>query len=209
MGNAFLMGVQSFSSFVFGLHASRVRGGALFRLLGGLVAIWIVAALVVGYVRGNRPTTESVAAMMARDLPSASEPEARRREIDRIAASLNRLDFDARRQLRQTRADIGFFKNLDAGERVAFLEKTLPEGFRQTIEALNKMNPAERKRLLDRALARLREETPDRDWADAEAEVQKALAVGMETFLRDANAQVKVEFAPILEELQRGIRSQR
>jgi hypothetical protein len=36
-----------------------------------------------------------------------------------------------------------------------------------------------------------------------------ALAVGMETFLCDANAQVKVEFAPILEELQRGIRSQR
>jgi hypothetical protein len=77
--------------------------------------------------------------MMTRDLPSASEPEARRREIDRIAASLNRLDFQARRQLRQTRADVGFFKNLDAGERVAFLEKTLPEGFRQTIEALKSL----------------------------------------------------------------------
>jgi hypothetical protein len=209
MGNDILLGMQSFSSFVSGLHAFRVCGGALLRLLGGLVAIWIVAALVVGYVRGNRPTTESVAAMMTRDLPSASEPEARRKEIDRIAASLNRLDFDARQQLRKTRTDVGFFKNLDADERVAFLEKTLPEGFRQTIEALNKMNPAERKRLLDRALARLHKETPDRDWADAGAEVQKALAVGMETFLRDANAQVKVEFAPVLEELQRGIRSQR
>ena len=88
-------------------------------------------------------------------------------------------------------------------ERKRFLDLTLPVGFRQLMGALNKMNPEQRKKMVQRALRSLEREEPEiNDRINREA-VQQMIAQGMDSFYQDADSEVKLDFAPVIEELQR------
>lgn len=160
---------------------------------------------MVLWTRAARPTPEKLAAFMeANPLVGASEG-GREEIIRRVTNELNRLDFDQRRELRADGELRSFFESLRPDERSRFLDLTLPEGFRQMMLALNKMAPERRKKLVDRALEDLRSASPELAERVNEDEVRKILAEGVGTFYEEASAEVKMEFAPVLEELQRNV----
>jgi hypothetical protein len=137
----------------------------------------------------------------------AQAPEVERLAvIDRVAAQLNRLDFEQRRELRTDPAIRAFFEELTPAERSYFLEKTLPEGFRQMINALNNMEPERRKRIVQRALEDVRKMDSEGNHLHLnEEEVKKFISQGLGTFYEEASVEVKLEFASVIEELQRNL----
>lgn len=177
------------------------------RALLVLAGIWLVAGGVVWFVRSAKPTPASITSYVATH-PLAGQPAAARaRIIEKTAAQLNRLSFEDRRAFRQERGLDGFFKSLTPEEQSHFLDLTLPEGFRQLMQALNTMKPEKRKKLVERALADLESGRPDR--ADRPpidaAQQQKFINQGMNAFYQDANADVKLDFAPVIEQMQRAL----
>jgi hypothetical protein len=175
--------------------------------------VWLLAAGTAHLVRSMKPTPESLVRYVdAHPMANASTAE-RRQIIDKVVAQLNRLNFEERRAVRTSKSIDGFFRNLTDEERNDFLDRTLPEGFRQMMLALNKMTPEKRKQLVERALS-------DLDKANAngsdqarrpidQAQSQKIIKQGMSAFYEEANADVKMDFAPVIEQMQRTMQSLR
>ena len=107
-------------------------------------------------------------------------------------------------------------------EKGAFIEATLPTGFKQMITAFEQQPEERRRRSIDEALRRLREtseQTPDAFRSpesgtnrppplspELEAKVR---TLGLKSFYSQSSAQTKAELAPVLEELQRLMESGR
>lgn len=173
------------------------------RIIIILAVVWLVAGSIIWWTRAARPTPASVTAYIQKNSLD-NVPETRRTEvIDHVAAQMNRLNFEERQQLRKSRVDRNFFEKLTPEERQHFLDLTLPEGFRQLMLALNKMTPEQRKKIVQRALDDLEKEDPENGARVDREEVQKMIGQGMESFYKDASVEVKLDFAPVIEQLQR------
>lgn len=174
-----------------------------------LVAVWLCAGAVILYTRAQRPTAESFVRYLEENKLDGLDPARRAAVITGVTDRLNRLDFEQREQLRLMRRDRTFFQQLTPEERRTFLEATLPEGFRQLMQALNKMTPEERRKIARRALDDLERDNegipPRVDKADA----QKVIEQGLGAFYEEASAEVKLDFAPVLERLQRNLQGLR
>lgn len=175
------------------------------RFVAVLVAIWLVAGGVVWLTRAVRPTPESVSAYIDRHpIGNLPAPE-REKVIAHVAAQFNRLNFEQRQELRKLRTDHRFLEQMSPAERQRFLDLTLPEGFRQLMLALNKMDPEKRRKLVQKVLDDMEKEYPtQRERIDDQA-IQKIISQGMDSFYQDASADVKLEFAPVIEQLQRSV----
>lgn len=167
------------------------------------VAVWVIAGLVIFWTRASRPTPASLTAYIEKHSLENLNPSKRAEVIDTVADQLNKLNFDQRQELRRSKIDKRIFEQMTEEERKRFLDRTLPEGFRQLMIALNKMDPAKRKKIVERALNDLEKDSPeDMDRVDR-AEVQKMISQGMDSFYSEASAEVKLDFAPVIEQLQR------
>ena len=100
-------------------------------------------------------------------------------------------------------------------EKGAFIEATMPGGFKQMINAFEQLPEDKRRKMIDDSLKRLRE-TNDRLQAGqvvmqggtnrppiSEELQAKVRTIGLKTFYSQSSAQTKAELAPVLEELQR------
>jgi len=179
------------------------------RTLAVLAAVWLVATAVILVSRSASPTPEKLKAYVAAHRIEGLGEAQRREVIENAARQINRLTFDQRRELRESGDIRRFFEQMTPAERSRFLDLTLPEGFRQMMAALNKMSPEKRQRLVRRVLDDMRKTTPQAAERIKEEEVKKILAQGVSSFYEDANADVKLDFAPVLEELQRNIQNLR
>lgn len=142
--------------------------------------------------------------------PLAGLADAERAKVlEKTAAQLNSLTFEQRRDLRESGAVRNFFESLCPPERARFLDLTLPEGFRQMMSALNKMAPEKRQKLVQRVLDDIKKNAPQSAERIHEDEVKKIVGQGVSSFYENANADVKLDFAPVLEELQRNLQSPR
>jgi len=178
-----------------------------------IAVIWALAAGVAFMAKQAQPTPEKLLTYL-RDHPVTAEAGARREAvIDEVAKTLNRLDFEQRRQLQRSQELRSFFESLDGAEQEDFIEKTLPEGFRQMMLAFNKMEPDRRKRLVNQAIADI--ERADTEARRAipdefnEAAAQKIIDEGLQAFYTEASADVKLDFAPVIERLQQSLQSMR
>lgn len=181
------------------------------RVAAILAGIWLVAGGVVWLVRSAKPTAASLEQYVAAHPLGEAAPAERARLIENVADRLNRLSFEERRGFREGRRLDGFFQSLTAEERGRFLDLTLPEGFRQMMQALNAMKPDQRQKIVQRALADIEagrgpggRPATDRPPID-EAQQQKIISQGMSAFYEDANADVKLDFAPVIEQMQRSL----
>lgn len=173
------------------------------KVAGVAVLIWAVAGGVIYWSRAARPTAQSVTAYMdAHPLGGLGSGE-RGRIIQEAAEQLNRLDFKEREELRKLRRDREFFAQLTQEERKKFLELTLPQGFRELMKALNAMSPTQRKQIVNRAMRNVERENPELADRFTESDMAKIVSSGLEAFYEDANADVKLEFSPVIERLQR------
>ena len=172
-----------------------------------LAAVWMVAGGIIWWARSQKPTPEKLLAYVEShsiDGRSAGEREA---VMKKVAGQLNGLSYEERRELRVSRRLDRFFRGLNPDEQTRFLDLTLPEGFKQMMESLNKMKREDRKRLVERTLNEMqKQEVPGeaREPRD-DANAQKIIDQGLKSFYSEANAETKMDVAPILEQMQRNL----
>lgn len=130
-------------------------------------------------------------------------PPKREAIIDRAARQLNGLTFEQRQELKEGGTIRTFFTQLTSEERRRFLALTVPDGFRQLISTLNKMDPLERNRLVQRTLRNVRTHSAEAATIGDEEGIPKMISDGLSLFDEEANPEVKRAFAPVIEEVQR------
>jgi hypothetical protein len=188
--------------------------------VAALAAIWIVAWAGHWFFSNLRMTGEKVRAYVESvDLSKLSGDE-RARALQRLAEMLNKLSPEERRQMRFGRTAGDWFTQMTEEEKGTFIEATMPTGFKQMISAFEEMPEDKRRRAVDNAIRRLKEqrdraptgpggagggETPPIS-PELEAKVR---TIGLKSFYSESSAQTKAELAPLLEELQRSMESGR
>lgn len=184
------------------------------------MAIWIVA--VVGYTiaKNAKATPEKVKAYVESIDLSKLSAEERAKAIRKLADMLNKLSLEDRRRARLERLTWGWFNEMTEDEKGAFLEATMPTGFKQMLTSFEQLPEDKRKKTVDDALRRLKEaQAQDPSLAnnngtngppvlskELEAKVR---SIGLQTFYSQSSAQTKAELAPVLEELQKIMESGR
>ena len=133
---------------------------------------------------------------------------------------MNKLSYEERQRLRIERTANNWFEQMTEAEKGQFIEATMPTGFKQMITAFEELPEDKRKRTVDGALKRLREQRER--MASGEGDGQrtngppispeleaKVRTIGLKSFYGESSAQTKAELAPLLEELQRSMESGR
>lgn len=172
-----------------------------------LAAIWLVAGGAIFWARQVKVTPESLTAYLdTHPVESASSPD-RSKLIEQVAGQMNALTYEQRREVRVGRRLDAFFKSLTAEEQSRFLDLTLPTGFKQMMESLNRMEPPKRKQFVERALRDMR----DHEGEDAKIDqnARKMIDQGFKSFYNEASTEVKMDVAPLLEQLQKNLQGLR
>ena len=174
------------------------------------VTIWVVVGAVIFFARSQKVTTKSVAKYLDTHPMEGSTPMVRAKVIEKLADQINRLGQEERRGVRMGRGLDGFFRGLTPEEQGRFLDLTLPTGFQQMIEALNKMNPVQRQKFVDKALADMKQREGDRPKDEQlDANAKKIIEQGFKTFYSSASVDVKMDVAPLIEQIQRNLQERR
>lgn len=183
-----------------------------------VIAIWAVAMAGYFIAKNAKVTAEKVRAYVASvDLSKLSAAE-RAEALRKLAEMLNRLSLEERREMRMGRTIGDWFAQMTEEEKAAFIEATMPTGFKQMIAAFEELPDEQRKRTVDRAMKRLREdqqqgafgESNGTNAAPLSPELEaKVRTIGLKSFYSESSAQTKAELAPLLEEIQRNMESGR
>jgi hypothetical protein len=177
-----------------------------------LAAVWLVAGGAIFWARSSKVTPISLSRHIDGLQLDGRSPSDRLKEVDEVADQLNHLTYEERREVRMSRKTDRFFKTLTPPEQDRFLDRTLPTGFKQMMEALNKMERGQRQRFVDRTLKEMRdregeeqrEKSPQED-----AAAQKIINQGFKSFYSEANAETKMDVAPLIEEMQKNLQGLR
>lgn len=179
-------------------------------VLISLGLIWAVAGGIIYGVRQAQPTAESLTVYLGQH-PLTNETGTKRAKIiNRVSDMLNGLKLEDRQALQGDGVTRDFFMSLTPKEQAAFLDATLPVGFKQIMEAFNKMVPEKRKEFVERALAEAKKRQSEGPPAGLNEElVQKMVNQGLNAFYAEASANAKLDLAPLIEQMQRNLQSLR
>jgi hypothetical protein len=180
------------------------------KVVGLLLVIWIAVGGAIFWARSVRATPESVMRYLDGQPLQGKAPAARDDVIKGVAGQLNQFTYEQRREVRVSRKLDAFFKSLSPAEQSRFLDLTLPTGFHRMMESLNKMTPEKRKEFVDKALADMKKhEGEDRPDGQLDANARKVIDQGFKSFYSDASADVKMDMAPLIEQMQRNMQGSR
>lgn len=170
-------------------------------------SVWLVVGGLVVWVQGKKPTPERVVAYVsANPLEGRPAPD-RMKVIEAVASQVNRIEFEERREMDRKRTLEPFWATLTPEERMHYLGLVLPKGFKQMMENFNKMEPAQRKKLVQRAVEEMRSRSDDQQPRDVtEAQMKKIVEQGLKTFYSDATIEAKMDALPFLEQLEQTIK---
>ena len=188
-----------------------------------VVAIWMIALAGYTIARNRKMTAEKVRAYAASVDLSKLSGDARADALKRLADMLNALSMEERRKARLDRLTWNWFSAMTEEEKAAFVEATMPTGFKQMISAFEELPDDKRKQTIDDALRRLRDgggrpgfgpragnsqgtNSPPVISKELQAQIQ---TIGLKTFYSQSSAQTRAELAPVLEEMQRVMESGR
>ena len=188
-----------------------IKAGVILCLLWGVV-------LAVAKISGDqRVDPESIRVFLVENPVETEDGEPldadqRREIIDEYAEKLNRLNWKQRRELRETAHEAGepgrvFFESLNKDEQIYLIEKTVDAHFKSVMNAFNDMEKSERAEMIRkiskdmesddqgrREMERLKEED--------EQVLEKIVESGMRAYYKEANAEVKLDLAPLMQQMQ-------
>src|SRR5881394_2473720 len=134
------------------------RWRPVFIALGAVVVIWIIALTCYSIAKNSKLTAEKARAYAdSVDLRKLSASD-RQKAIQKLADMLNALSPEERRKARLDGLARKWLDEMTEEEKGAFLEKTMPTGFKQMITAFEQMPEDKRRRAVDDALRRMREQ---------------------------------------------------
>lgn len=180
--------------------------------IGVIGVVWVATVLAMSSFRSQQPTAEKVEQFIA-DHPLENLPvDDRQAFVAELAERVNRLPHDQRRALRTNPRMRQVIQSMTETERMAYLDRTLPEGFRQFMDAVDEMEPEERDKLVQRAMEDIEREALRQRRGQSrpyftEAERQRILEAGVTAYYRDASAETKIALQPLVEQLQQLSRS--
>ncbi len=185
--------------------------------LTALVPLWLAVAVVQHLTDDDISSPEETIAILA-DAPwlhpeaGAASITARAAHIELAIKNMNLLNFEQRREVRETGADTlkQFFDSLTPEERKVYVDRTVQKAFDAVIKGFKAMAPAERKDMVNRVRRGIR---PNRTGPDAQKiadEDQKMfdefIDLGIEDYLKNASTEEKMKLAPAIEDMQTRIR---
>ena len=171
------------------------------RSLLALFLVWSLAAGAILIVDRTRPTPQKFISYAAAHPLEGLAPTERAKVIDRAARIINGLSTEQRRELKRSGALRAFFVKLTSEERRHFAELTLPAGFCAMIKTLNKMDPEARQKLAEQTLRDMRRGSAQADEFEKD-DIENMISHGSQIFEKEADPQVKLDFAPVFEEVQ-------
>jgi hypothetical protein len=185
--------------------------------------IWLVALAGYRIARNAKMTAEKVRAYAESVDISKLSGDARAKAIRELADKLNALSLEERRKARLERQAWSWFDKMTEEEKAAFIEATMPTGFKQMLTSFEQLPDDKRRKTIDDALKRLKETRdqvaggtggPNQRGTNSPPilsdELQaKVRTIGLKTFYSQSSAQTKAELAPVLEEMQRVMESGR
>ncbi len=186
-----------------------------------IAAVWLLSWGGYTVAKNSKMTAEKLCAYaQSVDLSRLSGKE-RAAAIAQLAAKLNALSADERQQARMEGVWAHWFEEMTEEEKSAFLEATMPSGFKQMLTAFEHLSEDKRRRAIGESLKRLkdlrenlRENGQSRPVTTTNQsplitpEMEKRVReIGLKTFYSESSAQTKAELAPIMEELQRMMES--
>jgi hypothetical protein len=198
------------------------RQRPLFFGVAALVAVWVLA--MGGYALADhwKMTAEKLRAYLARTDLNALSGEARLRALRDLEDKINMLSAEERRNARLEKLWNKWFEEMTEAEKSAFLDATLPTGFKQMLTSFEQLEPEKRKQAIDNAIKNLKEarESSPEEYQKANAsrtnapvlseDLQKQVAViGLKSVYSDSSAETKAELAPLLEEIQKNMETGR
>jgi prepilin-type N-terminal cleavage/methylation domain-containing protein/prepilin-type processing-associated H-X9-DG protein len=160
---------------------------------------FLPAALFGGRARRG-PTPERLIAYVQSHPLEGQSADERSKRLEKVADQVNGLSYEQRRHVRAGRQLESFFRSLTSAEQTRFLDRTLPTGFKQMMEAFNKMTPAKRKEFVERTLADMRKQEDGDAPPPDDENVEKIINEGLKSFYTEASAEVKMDFAPLIEQ---------
>ena len=190
-----------------------------------LACAWLLAWGGYKFAQGRRVTTEKVAQYLRSVDLSQLSSEARAEALRELARKMNALSVEDRRRARFAGDWDKWFAAMTEAEKAAFLDATLPSGFKQMLTSFEQLPEDKRRRAVDdairelkRARATIEKEEPEfilragrtNDPPELSEELQqRVVTLGLKSIYSDSSAQTKAELAPLLEEMQRSMESGR
>ncbi len=188
-----------------------------------LLLVWGAVWGIRAYAGSKKITAEVVNARVAgaafedwsaaNQAPNPDEARRRERELSEIASLVNRLDFQEREKNRDNRAGENFFRLLSPDEKSLFLDLTIVESMSRFMEALDAMDPAQRKKFVEQGLKEIREGRTQEEMARADELgadlLDKISGEGMRAYFEKSTAETKLDLAPLMEamnETMQGLR---
>ena len=171
-----------------------------------LAAVWLVAGLGIWWLHATKPTSQSVTAFLDGSGIAAKSGRDRERTIQSAENQLNDLNPEQRGELQRNGSTRRFFGALTREEQSAFLDATLPADFKQLMEVFNKMEPAKRKEFVARAVDEMKKHAGDGPPPGVDDNMRaKVVDQGLKSFYADANADTKIDMAPLIEQMQHNL----
>jgi hypothetical protein len=187
----------------------------------GVVLLWALALGGFTLARNARVTPEKVRAFVEKTDLSKLSPAQRVSAIEKLARMLNSLSLEERRRAHLDQVTGRWFEQMTEAEKSAFLEATMPTGFKQMLTAFEQLPEEKRKEAIDNTLRRLKSaqarsasggstNSSGTNTVALSPELEaKVRSIGLQTYYSQSSAQTKAELAPVLEELQRTMESGR
>ncbi|MFT5465257.1 MAG: hypothetical protein ACI8UO_000345 [Verrucomicrobiales bacterium] len=184
----------------------------LFKASIALAALW-GAVIGIMWLAGSYEVTPEKIEAYVEENPIAKMDDSDEREghIRKVAKMVNQLDYEARGNMRRP-PEPGrdpFWRHLTPEERVLMIELTMGNYFDNMMRAFNEMDPDERALVAQQTIKRLREnermrpdEAEQLEGKDGAEMFEKVMSEGLRAYYQGASADTKIDFAPVLEELQ-------
>ena len=182
------------------------------------MGVWLLAWAGYTIAKNSRMTADKLRARIERIDLNKLSGDKRAKALHDLADALNSLSPEERRRARHGRLWDDLFNQMTEQEKGDFIEATMPTGFKQMIDAFEKLPEDKRKKAIDDSIKRMREARAEGGDAGGggtnkpalSPELQKRMAeIGLKTFYKESSAQMKAEVAPLLEEIQKSMESGR
>jgi hypothetical protein len=184
---------------------------------GAILVVWLLAWGGYAIARSTKMTGEKIKEYLHSVDFAKLSPSQRDQALKDLAAKLNSLTPEERRQAHWRDEWKSWFELMTESEKEMFIEATLPTDVKQMIDSFEKMPPDKRKKTIDTAMKNLREARdsgPPGPGGTNSAQLdpalaQKAQTLGLKTFYNESSPETKAELAPLLEEIQHQMESGR
>jgi hypothetical protein len=174
-----------------------------------IAVIWLLAITGYTIARSTIVTADKVRAYVASVNLTGLSAAGRANALQRLSAMLRALSLEERQEVRLDRTAYRWFDNMTEEEKGAFIEATMPAGFKQMLSAFEQLPADRQRRVIDQTLRQLRATGAGMPpGTNGFPQLDADFLIRMQTDgLTDAysrsSAETQVELAPVVEELQR------